>query len=308
MILSRACTYLFYGLLLTLLGCGQNTTESADDAGATAQIDGASDVASNDAEDVGVPIDSEVDNARECEAWFDRNQELAKSLAATTVAACEVGSYGRCGEGQLMEIDCGIAQHSWCGSTNQNDTGERFSAAFAELMTERCLVAPAGCQRATQNDCTDHVPFCMPDGQCLLLEGRNEGDCEDIRSEVFSSPSTARDALCDHPDRVCRFSSYPACYSDQCRNQCPIENRFACVDNIAVAEGQEVLICAHYTPLNCEGFNDLTGANVCEIDGEICIESYECGEDICGEECMATICIDGSWTEVPRREYASDCQ
>ena len=147
---------------------------------------------------------------------------------------------------------------------------------------------------------------CVSDDNCVPTTcSQAEVTCDDIRSEVLSAPSTPGQALCDYPDRVCEFSIYAACYSDQCRNRCSFLERFACIDGVPIQENKEGIVCNFYEPGNCEGFYN---GNVCDVQGQICIESPECATDLCAPDCLATLCIDGSWAEVPRREYASDCQ
>ena len=260
--------------------------------------------------DVGVDADvdagDETERAEACDAWALRNRELVERLTAATVTDCQVGSYGRCDTGQLLTINCGDALHTWCRSSNVNDLGRDFAEGFTQLVTERCEEAPAGCSRETERACEALMPFCMPTGECVLLEDREEDDCEDIRAEVFSAPSRPLDALCDHPSRVCQFSSYASCYSEECHNQCSIYNRFTCIDGVPVAEGAERLVCEGYDPHICEGYT--FGRNTCTVEGDICIETRECDADICGDECRATLCLNGSWTEVLRRDHVEECQ
>ena len=188
--------YLSYSAYIGLIGCGHDGTQSTRDASVIERLDTGQDGTVDENTDATFLPDSGPEDPEACEMWLLRNRELVDALTEDAVPECEVGSYGRCGEGRLLEIDCGNARHTWCNSTNQNDSGEVFTEGFTELLSERCEVAPPGCLSETTNVCPDLVPFCMPDGQCELLEDRAEGDCDDIRSQVFSGPSRPTEALC----------------------------------------------------------------------------------------------------------------
>ncbi len=288
-------------LLFMLFGCGMDPSDGAQGTVVLIMSDAAQDSGVEVLPDEGIEYDPEA-----CEVWLRENRTLVDALVKDTVTDCTVGSYGRCGDGQLFDIQCGDARHTWCGSTNENDPDVLTSETFDALVNNRCQVAPPGCHQETENQCDAFLPFCMPDGECVLLEDRTEGACDDIRAEAFASPSMPQPALCDSPERVCTFTGYAACYSEQCSNRCPLDNRFACIDEVPVAERKETLICQGYTPFNCEGFH--TGRNTCEVEGAICIESHQCADNLCGDECMATICVEGAWVEVPRKDHAADCQ